>query len=236
METKIRVELRDRVDFDLRGKFFIEGRSNEIGGFFPRGNYGTDSGGECAVPMVHRYHSPSNGNGLFWYSFDVGPIHVLYYSTEHDFRRTSPQYRWIDKDLRSVNRSNTPWLIVGSHRHMYTSESESPVDLIKLMLRLYLEPLFYQFHVDVNLYAHRHSYERSCPMFQSLCTPDGIVQMLIGMAGQDLDRGTYSGAEWSLFHDQQFGYTTIFANQTYLQMKYYRNHDDSLVDQFELKK
>jgi hypothetical protein len=42
-----------------------------------RGNYGYDSGGECAIPMVRRFHSPSNGNGLFWYSFDVGPIHIL---------------------------------------------------------------------------------------------------------------------------------------------------------------
>jgi hypothetical protein len=96
------------------------------------GNYGRDSGGECAVPMVHRFHSPSNGNGLFLlYSFDVGPIHIVYYSTEHDFLRHSVQYAWIEEDLRSVNRSRTPWLIVGSHRHMYTSESADEVDLIK---------------------------------------------------------------------------------------------------------
>ena len=51
-------------------------------------------------------------------------------------------------------------------------------------------------------------------MFQHKCVDDGIVQVLIGMAGQDLDSGSYSGAEWSLYHDQQFGYTTIYANQT----------------------
>jgi hypothetical protein len=81
------------------------------------GNYGRDSGGECAVPMVHRFHSPSNGN--------------VYYSTERDFLRHSVQYAWIEEDLRSVNRSRTPWLIVSSHRHMYTSESADEVDLIK---------------------------------------------------------------------------------------------------------
>jgi hypothetical protein len=186
--------------------------------------------------MVHRFHSPTNGNGLFWYSFDVGPIHIIYYSTEHDFRRPSIQYEWIEKDLRSVNRSRTPWLIVGSHRHMYTSQFEYPIDLIKLMLQLYLEPLFYKYHVDVNLFAHRHSYERSCPMFQYKCVDDGIVQVLIGMAGQDLDSGTYLGEEWNLYHDQQFGYTTIFANQTYLHFTYYHNSDDSIADQFILQK
>ena len=31
-----------------------------------RGNYGADSGGECAVPVVHRFRTPSNGLGVFW--------------------------------------------------------------------------------------------------------------------------------------------------------------------------
>jgi hypothetical protein len=39
---------------------------------------------------------------------------------------------------------------------VYTPESDSPIDLIKLMLQLHLEPLFYKYHVDVNLYAHQH--------------------------------------------------------------------------------
>jgi hypothetical protein len=187
--------------------------------------------------MVHRFHSPSNGNGLFWYSFDVGPIHILYYSTEHDFRRSSVQYTWIEKDLSAVDRSRTPWVIVGAHRHMYTSESESAGEgQIRHMLQLYLEPIFYKYHVDLNLFAHRHSYERTCPMYQQKCVSDGITQILIGMAGQNLDAGSYSGAAWSKYHDQQFGYTTIFANQTYLHFSYHHNSDDSVADQFVLQK
>ena len=201
-----------------------------------RGDYGLDSGGECAVPMVRRFRSPSNGNSLFWYSFDVGPIHIVFYSTEHDFRRSSIQYAWLEQDLRSVNRSHTPWLTVGSHRPMYASETDEPDDFIKLMLQLHLEPLFYQYHVDVNLFAHKHSYERTCPMYQQRCVPDGITHVLIGMAGQDLDNGTYSGAEWSIYHDQEFGYTQLWANQTYLHFTYYHNIDDALADQFTLQK
>ncbi|CAF3702659.1 unnamed protein product [Rotaria sp. Silwood1] len=207
------------------------------GGFRPEwGNYGYDSGGECAVPMVHRFNAPSNGNGLFWYSFDVGPTHIVYYSTEHDFRHTSPQYSWLEQDLCSVNRSRTPWLIVGSHRPMYASETDEPYDFIKLMLQLYLEPLFYKYHVDLNLFAHKHSYERTCPMFQQKCVDDGITHILIGMAGQDIDNGEYSDAEWSIYHDQQYGYTQLWANRTYLHFSYHHNSDDNVVDQFVLKK
>jgi len=208
------------------------------GGFRPGwGDYGRDSGGECAVPMVHRFHSPSNGNGLFWYSFDVGPVHVLFYSAEHDFRPTSPQYAWIERDLHSVNRSATPWLVVGCHREMYTSEDNAPGETeITEKLQLYIEPLLYQYHVDLNLFAHRHSYERTCAMYQNKCVTDGVTHVLIGMAGQNLDGGKYSGAEWSKYHDQQFGYTTIYANQSYLHMTYYHDSDDQIADQFTLRK
>lgn len=202
-----------------------------------RGDYGRDSGGECAIPMVHRFHSPSNGNGLFWYSFDVGPVHILFYSTEHDFRQGSLQYNWIEKDLRSVNRSVTPWVIVGGHRHMYTSEEEFIGESeIRVMLQLYLEPLLYHYHVDVNLFAHRHSYERSCPMYENQCVSDGVTHVLIGMAGQTLDAGKYTSTEWSQSYDQHFGYTTIFANQSYFHMKYHHNSDDQIADEFILHK
>jgi hypothetical protein len=88
--------------------------------------------------------------------------------------------------------------LVNSHRNMFTSEIGFPPDLVKLMLQLHLEPLFYKYHVDVNLYAHQHSYERSCPMYQHECVDDGIVQVLIGIAGQSLEMGSYSHPKWSL--------------------------------------
>ena len=91
-----------------------------------RGNYGADSGGECAVPVVHRFHSPSNGLGVFWYSYDVCPVHIIMFSTEHHFEETSRQYKWLENDLKSVNRTRTPWIIDGSHRPMFTSEVASP--------------------------------------------------------------------------------------------------------------
>ena len=48
-------------------------------------------------------------------------VHFVMMSTEHDFRPGSRQYQWLEKDLKSVDRSKTPWVIVGGHRAMYTS-------------------------------------------------------------------------------------------------------------------
>jgi len=207
------------------------------GGFRPSwGNYGRDSGGECAVPMVRRFRSPSNGNGIFWYSFEIGPVHILLFSAEHDFQPSSVQYNWIERDLKSVNRTRTPWIIVGSHRQMFTSENDHPDIIVGQHLQLYLEPLFYQYHVDVNLFAHLHAYERSCPMYQQKCVANGITNVLIGMAGIGLDSRTYSVNEWSQYHDQQYGYTIITANRTALAFKYYHNTDNNVADQFLLSK
>jgi hypothetical protein len=119
---------------------------------------------------------------------------------------------------------------------MYASETDEPDDFIKIMLQFYLEPLFYRNHVDLNLFAHKHSYERTCPMYQNRCTSDGITHVLIGMAGQDIDDGDYSGAEWSIYHDQEYGYSLLWANQTYLNFTYFHNSDDKIADQFVLEK
>ena len=96
--------------------------------------------------------------------------------------------------------------------------------------------LFYRYHVDVNLFAHRHSYDRTCPMYQQRCVSDGITNVLIGMAGQDVDSGEYTGAEWSIYHNEVYGYTTLWANRTYLKFTYYHDADDAIADEFVLNK
>jgi len=110
------------------------------------------------------------------------------------------------------------------------------VDLIKEKLQLYIEPLLYKYHVDLNLYGHIHSYERTCPMYNNTCVSDGITQVLIGMGGHELTEGTYSGEKWSIYHDIDFGYTQIWMNKTHLIFSYYHTQDDKLADQFQLKK
>ena len=72
-----------------------------------------------------------------WFSFDLGPVHFLSFSTETDYpgaphdvkkRRSSPtaQLDFIKADLASVNRSITPVVIVFAHRPIYVN---SPGDV-----------------------------------------------------------------------------------------------------------
>lgn len=82
----------------------------------PWSNAGRDGGGECGVPPARRFRYPQNGNGVFWYSFDAGNVHVAMISSEHDCSPGSPLGLWLEKDLMGVDRKLSPWVIVGIHR------------------------------------------------------------------------------------------------------------------------
>eukprot|EP00026_Physarum_polycephalum_P009974 Phypoly_transcript_10116.p1 GENE.Phypoly_transcript_10116~~Phypoly_transcript_10116.p1 ORF type:complete len:222 (+),score=21.54 Phypoly_transcript_10116:100-666(+) len=75
--------------------------------------YGNDSGGECGIPYNMRFimpgTTPSTRN--LWYSYDQGPVHFVFMSSEHDFLPNSPQYNWILNDLANVDRAATPWIV-----------------------------------------------------------------------------------------------------------------------------
>ena len=86
------------------------------------GNFGADSGGECGVPTSKRFVVPSTGNLCFWYSYVYATVTTIMISSEHDLSPGSEQYIWLEQELERVNRTETPWLIVESHRPMYMSE------------------------------------------------------------------------------------------------------------------
>ena len=160
-------------------------------------------------------------------------------SSEHDYTTNSTQYNWLEATLRSVDRTIYPWLIVTTHRPMYTSENYASDYEVSIYMQQYLEALFLQYQVDVVLAGHYHSYERTCAVNRGVCVSGsdvGIVHVVIGMAGMSLDTASYMKKEWSVFHDQVFGYTIIESNTTQLAMYYHHNSNDELVDSFVLTK
>ena len=50
------------------------------------------------------------------YTFTYGPIFFIQFSTEIDFGEGSAQHDFIYNELKSVNRTIYPWLVVGFHR------------------------------------------------------------------------------------------------------------------------
>ena len=112
--------------------------------------YGDDSGGEGGIPTLVRYQGPSNGQGIHYYSVEAGNVHFVHFSSEHDYTAGSPQRAFLERDLRSVDRSATPWLVVGMHRPMYNSRDDGDWS-INMGMRAALEELFVEAKVDLVL-------------------------------------------------------------------------------------
>ena len=104
-----------------------------------------------ATALSHEIQHYNARRLMCRYSFDHGPLHFLQFSTEHDFSPGSKQFAWILRDLKSVDRKKTPWLVAGFHRPFYTDSVYGNSDTGDVGftedIRNALERLFFQFQV-----------------------------------------------------------------------------------------
>ena len=228
------------------------------------GSYGKDGGGECGVPYSLKFKMP--GNSLeptgtrapatrnLYYSFDMGAVHFVYMSTETNFLQGSNQYNFLKHDLESVNRNNTPFVVVQGHRPMYTTSNENRDAPLRQKMLEHLEPLFVKNKVTLALWGHVHRYERFCPVNNFTCGSMGLegedweafpVHIVIGMAGQDWqpiweprpdhpNDPIFPQAKRSLYRGGEFGYTRLVATKEKLQLSYVGNHDGEVHDMVEI--
>ncbi|EMS68845.1 putative inactive purple acid phosphatase 27 [Triticum urartu] len=82
------------------------------GGFFDV----KDSGGECGVPAETMYYYPAENRANFWYKVDYGMFRFCVADTGHDWREGTPQHKFIEECLSTVDRKHQPWLIFAAHR------------------------------------------------------------------------------------------------------------------------
>lgn len=202
-------------------------------------NYGDDSSGECSVPMYYRWDAPANGNSIYWYSFDYGGVHVIQISSEHDWTRGSKQYKWIENDLKRVDRQKTPWIILTAHRMMYTTQiGEDADNKVSVHFREELEDLLWEHRVNLMLVGHQHSYERSCAVRNGKCIEDGKgpVHIIVGSAGAGLEKQGFSSklGEWSVSHVNDWGYLRIDSTEQSMNIQFILNRNGVVYDEVTL--
>lgn len=163
---------------------------------------------------VNRFsmlNQEGNINNHF-YSFDIGPAHIIGFSTEFYFfyqygwTQLVRQYEWLENDLKKANlpenRAKRPWIITMGHRPMYCSTDDSDDCThkesiirkgIPIIKAFGLEDLFYKYGVDLELWAHEHVYERLWPVYDRkvyngsydfpYTNPKAPVHIITGSAG-----------------------------------------------------
>lgn len=160
------------------------------------------------------------------YSFNMGPVHfvginteVYYYSQDYGKEMIITHLNWLKKNLKEAtkprNRKLRPWIITYGHRPMYCSnENNDDCTKCESLVRVGLEDLFYKYGVDVEIWAHEHSYERLWPIYNHTVyngslnapytNPGAPVHIVTGSAGCREGREPFleETAEWSAFHSE----------------------------------
>jgi len=159
-----------------------------------------------------RYDSAQLQNnskgGNFYYSFDYGNAHIIHLSSETDYSATSEQRKWLENDLKSINRPLTPWVMAVFHRPWYSSNTAKPD---AEAMRVSLEPLLNQYTVDMAVAGYVHAYERTSPMVNGkVVTTGGTAHMTVGHGGQPLDPTWVSPLPaWSQYRAVTFGHCRL---------------------------
>ncbi|KAL7783600.1 Metallo-dependent phosphatase [Trichoderma ceciliae] len=162
------------------------------------------------------------------------------------------QYKWLKKDLESVDRCKTPWVVAMSHRPFYSSQVSS----YQKTIRAAFEDLLLENGVDLYLSGHIHWYERLLPLGSNGTIDDtsvinnntywtnpgiSMAHIINGAAGNIESHGTLGSdplLDITTFLDQTnygFGGLTVH-NATALSWSYIRGSDGTKGDELTLLK
>lgn len=208
-------------------------------------------------------------NENLMYSFDLGPVHFIGFSTEvyyflnYGIKMLVKQYEWLQNDLieanKPENRKLRPWIITFGHRPMYCSNGNGNDctnidDVLRTGLPIThffgLETLFFNYGVDVEIWAHEHSYERFWPIYNytvmngsiemPYVNPKAPVHIVTGSAGckEGKEPFSHDKPKWSAFRSRDYGYTRMKAvNHTHIYFEQVSDDQNgAVIDSFWIQK
>jgi len=177
---------------------------------------------QARFSMPSASSNPASKN-LFW-SINYSWAHIVALSTESAYTVGSEQYNWFIKDMQSVNRAQTPWIIVMFHRPYYNSNTAHQGEVLDF--KPIYEPLLGKYCVDIALVGHVHSYERTLPVYNGTVGTDYPQYFNIGDGGnrEGLAKNWYAQPAWSAFRKAAYGYSRMdMFNQTHMQHSWFAN-------------
>lgn len=202
----------------------------------------------------HRFFFPGaldqggSGDGMF-YSWNAGLTHFVAGNSETPIDTanfSSAFLTYLEKDLASVDRAVTPFVVVHFHRPMYCSNDDACTSKGGDRLRRLAEKTLYDYKVDFVITGHVHSYERTYPMYLSASTqhdynqPQAPVYIMQGGSGNREGNKGYPTnlPEWSAgrARDVGFGLLTIQPKQADFQYWASSMNGPTMIDQFTLTK
>ncbi|KAL8592603.1 hypothetical protein ACOMHN_026533 [Nucella lapillus] len=198
----------------------------------------------------NRFTMPGGEGTGMYYSWNIGPAHIVSFNTEiywwgNTRDNIKRQYDWVEADLKEANRPENraarPWIITMGHKPMYCSSVDNgelctnPKNPIRNGTAVFwpnFEDLFYKYGVDVQYYAHEHSYERLWPIYKwKVCNgsyekpytnPQGPVHVITGSGGDREGQTPFHKklTDFSAFRTDDYGWTIMdVMNKTHLSLQ-----------------
>jgi len=188
------------------------------------------------VNYVSSQSSPPSDTANY-YSFEIGSAHIISLNSYGEYSTGTAQYNWLVKDLASIDRSLTPWVIIILHAPWYNSNNAHHGEADYMLAAL--EDLIHEYRVDIMFAGHVHAYERSYRVYKGQRDDQhGCYYVTIGDGGNREGLASHyldPQPQWSAFRQAEYGYGTFsILNSTHAQWKWYRNMDDlhQVTDQF----
>lgn len=117
----------------------------------------------------------------------IGPLLVISLNSYSNMTKGSMQYMWLENYLsKHLDRYVTPWVVVMMHVPWYNSNTGHWKE--GEWSRVDVEPLLFQFGVDLVIAGHVHAYERMHPVLNNELNNCAPTYLNIG------DGGNYEGA------------------------------------------
>ena len=172
--------------------------------------------------------------GNSFYSFEAGPVHVIFLNPYTPSDTQSKQYKWLQNDFASVNRTETPWVFVVMHGPWYSTNKHHYQEEQTVDMKNNMEELFFNNSVNMVFAGHVHAYERSYPVFNDERNSAGPVYIVIGDGGnrENHASGYYPDTAWSAYrNDTLYGYgEVVMYNKTHVKWEWHREeYGDKIV-------
>ncbi|KAJ3687124.1 hypothetical protein LUZ61_016288 [Rhynchospora tenuis] len=113
-------------------------------------------------PVSNRYPTPYSASGSteqYYYAVRRASAHIIVLASYSAYGSSNPQYKWLQTELKKVDRTVTPWLIVLIHAPWYNSYKSHYME--GETVRVQFEAMMVKYKVDVVFAGHVHAYERS---------------------------------------------------------------------------
>ncbi|KAJ3687835.1 hypothetical protein LUZ61_016999 [Rhynchospora tenuis] len=191
--------------------------------------------------MSNRYPTPYTASGSteqYYYSIRRASAHIIVLASYSAYGQSTPQYGWLESELKKVNRTVTPWLIVLMHAPWYNSYDAHYME--GETMRVQFEAWMVQYKVDVVFAGHVHAYERShrvsniaYNITNANCTPvsdnNAPVYITVGDGGNReglVTSMTEPQPSYSAFREASFGHGIFYIkNKTHALFAWHRNQD-----------